>query len=744
MFSAPGTPISPKKSEGQFAAIHSPHDSVSADPDDAGPGDIEGDLGESSFDLTEITTLDQAMHDYSNHKNRPLGDVETDIKQVDKVGPRSPVKSHPGSPIKSPTKSLRSPKHTLVPKFEGVPMDTSLLKNIPDPPPNMPKCPLNMLLIRKPDIPSPQPNLTEVAKKLGVDSLTGGRDLEASVGKGKMKPLFWTKIRAQQVKKNSIWDKAMEGNDLDLDELEHCFKDEKKYQQIERIKTEVRPKQCSLLDYKRVIGIELFLKTLNFNIEDLDQLLNNAVESTTENGEKVVGKDYLQLEELEVLSRYPTEKDNDLFKVVKVKPEDMGRVDRFIHTVCHIQYYKERVEVLSLIQQIPKTLAKLLELIGMLHKACNELKNDEKLGKILALVLTVGNRINSGSMRGNASGFLLSFLPELVSYKGVDSKFSLLHFILQHIMDKQEELLDFHKGLSTVEKATKASVEGVLAEINLTKTHLNKMKKNRDMIAESPDAKKYSELIKSVSTFLEIYDAKIKDLIATHNELRNIYAEVLAKFGETEGAESDKFIGHINAFIHDFKRVSEEMTKKSTQKARKNTIKNAGSSNTVAKGKSGKGDKPTSIKSTLAPTQSPSPTNSSNEKNLKDNPSTNEEGAGSNLQEGACKMDWMKNRAPIKKEYDGLQIEKKSLFKMEWKDKKFILNDKQLRRLSVKNEDEDKVYLGKETQIFRDKQDDTVIEIQCKVNGKDKRMRIKCPSQKRAEDLLNDFKQAQS
>ena len=796
--SAPGTPISPKKSESQLTMAHSPPSSVPADPDDVGPGDIEGDLEESSVDLTEKTTIAQLKLDLSSLTNRPAGDVETDNNQVEKVGPRSPVKSHPGSPIKSPhspiksphspikspTKSLEvfslSPTQTLVPKSEGVPIDTSLLKNIPGPPPNMqeaidyhlsiencptgnpkiPKCPPNMpeaikiiktVVLGIPDIPYPPPNLPEVAKKLGVDSLIGGRGLEASVKKVDMKPLIWNKIGAQHVKINSIWAKAMEGIDLDLDELEHCFKDEKKGQKIKQIKTIEKPKKELLLDDKRAMGIDIFLKKSRFNIEDLDEFLNNAVESTTENGEKVEdGKFYLQLEELEDLSRYPTEQDNDLFKAVKVKPEDMEKADRFIHTVCHIQYYKERVEVLLLIREIPENYTLLLEPIGVLQKACEELKNDEKLEKILALVLMVGNHINSGSMRGNAGGFHLSLLSKLVSYKGVDSKFSLLHFIIQHIMDKQGELLDFHKSLLTVNKATDASVEGVLAEIDLMKKQLNKIKKIREMIAESPDAKKYSELIKSVSSFLEIYDAKYKELIATHNELRNVYAEVLAKFGETEDAESDEFMGYINDFVRDFKRVSTEMIKKremekvKEEKARKNTINNAGSSNTVAKGKSEKGGKPTGTKSTLAQTQSPSPTTSSNEKNLKNNPSTKKEGAGSNLQEGACKMDWTKTRAPIKKEYDSLQIEKKSRFKTEWKAKKFILSDKQLRCLSSKNEDEDKVYLGKETQIFRDKQDDTVIEIKCKVNDKDKRMRIKCPSQKHAEDLLNDFKQAQS
>ena len=58
-------------------------------------------------------------------------------------------------------------------------------------------------------------------------------------------------------------------------------------------------------------------------------------------------------------------------------------------------------------------------------------------GDVLAAVLAVGNEMNAGTSRGQASGFKLESLLKLADVKGVDRKTSLLHFVLKQMLNAE-------------------------------------------------------------------------------------------------------------------------------------------------------------------------------------------------------------------------------------------------------------------------------------------------------------------
>jgi len=49
-----------------------------------------------------------------------------------------------------------------------------------------------------------------------------------------------------------------------------------------------------------------------------------------------------------------------------------------------------------------------------LYKASQEVKNSQKLRKILEVVLALGNYLNGGTNRGGAYGFKVSFLVKVI------------------------------------------------------------------------------------------------------------------------------------------------------------------------------------------------------------------------------------------------------------------------------------------------------------------------------------------
>ena len=69
-----------------------------------------------------------------------------------------------------------------------------------------------------------------------------------------------------------------------------------------------------------------------------------------------------------------------------------------------------------------------------LSRGCEELMNKGLFTKLLEATLKVGNRLNSGTTRGNAKAFHLNLLLRLSDVKSTDRKTTLLPFIVKEVI----------------------------------------------------------------------------------------------------------------------------------------------------------------------------------------------------------------------------------------------------------------------------------------------------------------------
>lgn len=111
-----------------------------------------------------------------------------------------------------------------------------------------------------------------------------------------------------------------------------------------------------------------------------------------------------------------------------------------------------------------------LQDISAVIVSCEEVQQSKKFKGILEVILAIGNYINGGTHRGAAYGFKLDALIKLQvkahnrirrlcshlslsqDTKATDNRVSLLHYVVQSVMQKYPELLTFPKViiLSTI------------------------------------------------------------------------------------------------------------------------------------------------------------------------------------------------------------------------------------------------------------------------------------------------------
>nr|GFA01997.1 hypothetical protein [Tanacetum cinerariifolium] len=95
------------------------------------------------------------------------------------------------------------------------------------------------------------------------------------------------------------------------------------------------------------------------------------------------------------------------------------------------------------------------------------------LSTVMKTVLSLGNALNQGTHRGDATGFRLDSLLKLPDSN--DHRMSLMNYLCKALADKQPELLNFSKDLGSLQlmHASKLIVRSLEGDMHAIQTGLN-------------------------------------------------------------------------------------------------------------------------------------------------------------------------------------------------------------------------------------------------------------------------------
>uniref|UniRef100_A0A8D0AFC5 Diaphanous-related formin 3 n=1 Tax=Sander lucioperca TaxID=283035 RepID=A0A8D0AFC5_SANLU len=151
-------------------------------------------------------------------------------------------------------------------------------------------------------------------------------------------------------------------------------------------------------------------------------------------------------EQLSALAKYKNEYANlsepEQFGVV------MSSVKRLRPRLSHILFrlqFEEQVNNLR-----PDILA--------VNAACDEVRKSRSFGRLLELVLLLGNYMNAGSRNAQSYGFDLSSLCKLKDTKSADQKTTLLHFLVQVCEEEYPDVIKFVEDLEHVDRSSRGNI----------------------------------------------------------------------------------------------------------------------------------------------------------------------------------------------------------------------------------------------------------------------------------------------
>jgi hypothetical protein len=114
--------------------------------------------------------------------------------------------------------------------------------------------------------------------------------------------------------------------------------------------------------------------------------------------------------------------------------EELAPASQWLCRILSVRNYAAKMKALETMETFVSEMECLHHHFQLLHEACHQVMDSEKLREVLAFVLEIGNVLNKGARFGDASGFKLSSLSQLTKTKSPVSNMTVLDFIVQHWM----------------------------------------------------------------------------------------------------------------------------------------------------------------------------------------------------------------------------------------------------------------------------------------------------------------------
>ena len=419
--------------------------------------------------------------------------------------------------------------------------------------------------------------------------------------KVRRKKIYWTPIDASKLHEESLWSLVkgsvtMETLKFDVTEFESLFTESTnpadKKKQVATGGGDGKAKQkksTQVIDGKRGMNGGIILARLKIKYETIADMVNTMNAGEFDSTQLKALKEFLPTDDDRTnLTAYlkPGEASE---KAMEQAMSDLSECEKYMVAMMKVDNPVSKFDSMFFKFNFPGRMGELEQGIITVKKACDEVRSSERLRKMMAMILTLVNHINTGGDGTLADGFSLDALLKLNEAKAFDKKTSVLEYLVKLVRENDMSLLDFKLDIETVPIAQNIVLDGLISDAKLLSDELQsvhetakseadrleeqgklidltltQLKEQRTAIREIGGIAHYNKVDhKSGRTPMERFtlfaNQKVDSSLAALGDLKDNYSKVLAYFGEDENMSSNDFFGTLQKFILEFKTAAEKV-----------------------------------------------------------------------------------------------------------------------------------------------------------------------------------------
>lgn len=326
----------------------------------------------------------------------------------------------------------------------------------------------------------------------------------------KVKSLNWTRIilnpNEKEQNKNSIWGNIKEQH-LRIDEICNLFSLKPVEKKKETIKKQV-PSVFTFLNPARTqtVGITIAklppVSQVSIALDDMDDTL------LTEGHIESLNREYIKPEEIEE------------YKKFKDPSTNFAKQEQYLIGLYLIPNSKEKLKIWFFIINYQNRYDLINERIFYNKNAIELLLKSEWLKLIFSYILSLGNILNGGTVRGQADGFNLEFLKKLPGTKDRNGK-SILIYIIQNIQLIKPEFSNLTSHFEYVRLAVNSAFSILKEECNNLSNSFPNIEKLYQNLSKNDGFKlKAGKFMMNTKKEIETINKEIEYIEKKYKELR--------------------------------------------------------------------------------------------------------------------------------------------------------------------------------------------------------------------------------
>ncbi|CAL1534864.1 unnamed protein product [Lymnaea stagnalis] len=389
--------------------------------------------------------------------------------------------------------------------------------------------------------------------------------------KHKMKSLNWQKIPLTSViGKANLWTevgsiKAQMDNKVDYSQLDELFGvtyesstkrrgdsgDGQAEGKKKKEKTEI-----NILDGKRSLNVNIFLKQFRMSYEEIVQLLR-------EGRREVFGAERLK----SLLKQLPSQEEIDALNAFDGDKERLGNPEKFFLILMGLPNYRMRIEGLLVMEEYNANMEWIRPSIEAVIQAARDIQESDTLKELIFLILVSGNYLNSGNYAGNAAGFKISSLLKLTELRANKPGMNLMHYVAQQAAEKKPKLLKFPEEMKFLKDASQVSMESLTTDVT---NIASKVKAITEQIVMAG-----RDFQQQMSIFLKEANIEVRELEEDLEEIEQIrHAMATYLCEDIKTFKLEEFFKVLQTFCDKLKKAHEENIQRRIQEVKEEEKKN--------------------------------------------------------------------------------------------------------------------------------------------------------------------------
>ena len=261
---------------------------------------------------------------------------------------------------------------------------------------------------------------------------------------------------------------------------------------------------AKLLESKRAQTIGIFINSHRLDVQTIKDALINY-------NSKIL--DYETLNSI-----YSIRPQDDEIKIIQdyVKSnneENLDKPEHFFLELSRIPAFEERIYCLVYQNKFNESISSIEFRLNNVKAVCDELLHNEKIKKLLGIILACGNNMNANNKsRGDADGFDLAILPNLRDVKSKDNSTTLLQYIAYYYVNKIDDSSNFPLlEPSDLSFSANVSFHEIDKEIKRVENELKDVNTRAEAVFKSTEESTHEPFKKNIEKFLKEANDELKE-----------------------------------------------------------------------------------------------------------------------------------------------------------------------------------------------------------------------------------------